>query len=279
MLDRLVTIPIDGGIIYTDELEFTQGAIPLLCVHGVGGHHRNFALLHAKLREAVPKAIPFFVDIPGFGNAREVALSLHKIQRFIATACTVISDTCGHQVLLFHESASVWFTLGLANHPAVYPHTVIAFNPVRILRPSPASLRKLLGEDVLDLRHEFLSRFFPPERIRRMDADELGRPSVTLTFLAELWRVQKKKPLDGWNRVVIIETRLDPMREFRIPLTDIEVERYELESLHHGIGEDTVAQQTALIVQRVIDSDLERYPRFPHHRQPPLEPRPDRGQR
>lgn len=248
-----VTTRMSGGIIYTDGGGMMTDGTPLLCIHGVGGHHRNFALLHAQLREAVPKAIPFFVDVPGFGYVRNEPLSLHRIEKFLGEACTAIADACGRPVLLFHESAAVWFTLRLCGHAPVCTHTVITYNPVRIYRPSAETLRSLLGSNVLDVRSEFLRRFFPPERIARMDADELGRPSVPLAFLAQLWKVQKQQPLAGWDRAVLIETRVDPMREFRVALTNRTVELHELDSHHHGLGEDLVARRVALIVRSVID--------------------------
>jgi pimeloyl-ACP methyl ester carboxylesterase len=248
-------IPIAGGIIYADRTGVVRDAIPLLCVHGVGGHHGNFARLKLKLREHVPQVVTYLVDVPGFGNAQTAPLSLRQITSFLTTACDFIADECGRRIIILGESASVWFTVGLAGHSSVDSKVVITFNPVRIYRPSVTDIRRLLGENVVDLRHAFMSRFFPPERIEKMDSDELGRPSVTLSFLAELWKLQRVQPLAGWRRAVVIETNQDPMREFRISLMGIEMERYELESSQHGIGDDHLAAQTALIVQQVLRAE------------------------
>jgi hypothetical protein len=220
---------------------------PVLFVHGIGGHHGNFRHLHRHLKHLDARISNYYVDLPAFGNSLQKKPSLKSIEEFLLETYRRISEQTRQRIVIVNISASAWFTSGHSSNKYVDSSLTVAINPIIVPKEKAEELRILQEDSLLDVRKDFMTSYFNGQSLAEMNKDILGRPTVTVAFLRELWEKQANSdPFEGWKTVLVLDSLQDPLRRYRIlPRNDCTILQNipsNSHTLENGEFSHTVAQ-------------------------------------
>ena len=230
---------IQGGILYTGPRN-SANDIPLLAIHGLGGHHKNFSLLHQTLLRNELAVWPCYVDLPGYGTSLGEDSGLSNCNLFLSAVYTRLASMSGKKIILLHVSASPWFTIQHHKHVSIHTDFALAVNPVRIPTTRPAILKRVSRGSTVDVRTDFLASFFSKEQIQKMDRSNLGKPQISIRTIRDLWDLQDRCPFRGWNTIHLFLSSHDPLASLRLlPAPPASIDLHRVKSTTHGICLET----------------------------------------
>lgn len=222
-----------------------QYKIPVLFIHGIGGHHKNFLRLYNHLNSNEYVFEPYFCDIPGFGHSEETEVNLSKISDYLNDCAYYISSLHSQPVIISVSSGGLWL---LPNELINIDDRIIFFdNPIDLVDIKPQN-------GLVDVRMDFLAHHMSDVQMEMILRDTLGRGKISQELYMDCIT---NKETAFWHKAVkkiAFFNLYDVLNNYHVDFYDTSIVKYYFNSTRHGAYSGKLLKQTLEIMNRELEN-------------------------